>query len=119
MRFTYYYGDELSDIFTEENIVILNEAQTYLDGFTHDRAPNVVFDFKHGLDNVFRGADSAVNRMPFEVMTGVFWLVMAVVFFFLTRLFCFLAVGLPPRRVQREEYLKRILESIQLAKMRL
>lgn len=65
------------------------------------------------------GADSAVNRMPFEVMTGVFWLVMAVVFFFLTRLFCFLAVGLPPRRVQREEYLKRILESIQLAKMRL
>lgn len=116
---TYYYGDELSDIFTEENIVILNEAQTYLDGFTHDRAPNVVFDFKHGLDNVFRGADSAVNRMPFEVMTGVFWLVMAVVFFFLTRLFCFLAVGLPPRRVQREEYLKRILESIQLAKMRL
>lgn len=57
--------------------------------------------------------------MPFEVMTGVFWLVMAVVFFFLTRLFCFLAVGLPPRRVQREEYLKRILESIQLAKMRL
>lgn len=47
---TYYWGDNLDSIFTAENIEILDSAQTYLDARTHDRASNVVSDFRTGLN---------------------------------------------------------------------
>lgn len=116
---TCYYGEDLSDIFSDANIAVLDESQSYLDTFTHDRVSTVVTDFRNGLDKVFHGADAAANRMPFEILAGAVWLVMAVVFYFLTRFAYFLIVGLPPRKKQRLLYQEHLLSSIDLAKMKL
>lgn len=115
----YYYGEELSDIFTDSNIAILDESQSFLDAFTHNRVPAVVTDFRNGMDKVFRGAEAAASRMPFEIINGILWLIMAAIFYFLTRFVYFVIVGLPPTKIQRALYQKYILSSADLEKMKL
>lgn len=107
----YQYRDGLSDIFTRENIAILDEAQTYLDAFTHDRADNAVSDFKDGLRKLFYGAEQKSRSAPFEALTGVFWLLMAPVFYFVVRAMIFQVVGLPVRKKRREASLQMMLET--------
>lgn len=107
----YQYRDGLFDIFTSENVIILNEAQTYLTEFTHDRADNAVSDFKDGLYRLFYGAEHKSRSTPFEALTGVFWLLMAPVFYFIVRAMIFQVVGLPVRKKRREAALQMMLET--------
>lgn len=108
---TYQSRDGLTDIFIRENIAILDEAQTYLAEFTHDRADNAVSDFKDGLRRLFYGAEQKSRSAPFEALTGVFWLLMAVVFYFVVRAMIFQIVGLPVRKKRREAALQMMLET--------
>lgn len=108
---TYQTREGLADIFTRENIAILDSAQTYLDAFTHDRADNAVSDFKDGLRKLFYGAEQKSRSAPFEALTGVFWLLMAPVFYFVVRAMIFQVVGLPVRKKRREASLQMMLET--------
>lgn len=108
---TYQSRAGLANIFTRENVAILDSAQTYLTEFTHDRADNAVTDFKDGLRNLFYGAEQNARSAPFEALTGVFWLLMSVVFFFIVRVMLFQLVGLPVRKRRRAEVLQMLLET--------
>ncbi|HIT57723.1 MAG TPA: hypothetical protein IAA94_07195 [Candidatus Galloscillospira stercoripullorum] len=68
-------------------------------------------DFKDGLRRLFYGAEQKSRSAPFEALTGVFWLLMAVVFYFVVRAMIFQIVGLPVRKKRREAALQMMLET--------
>lgn len=105
---TYYWGDELDDVFTSENIQLLNASQMYLDAFTHDRAYNIISDFDDGLYNLFQRPLQMASAAPFELGTGVFWVVAAVAAFPLMRLLTFDIMGLPRRKKARSQLLAEL-----------
>lgn len=109
---TYYWGDELDNIFTSENIQLLNDNQTYLDAFTHDRAYNVISDFDDGLYDIFQRPLRAASTAPFELATGIFWVAAAAAAFPLMRLITFATLGLPHRQKARRQLLAELEEYI-------
>lgn len=106
---TYYWGDNLNGIFTPENIEILDSAQTYLDTRTHDRASNVVSDFKTGLNQLFNGPEHKSFSAPFEFATAIFWLLMAPVFYLLVNFLICRLVGVPFSKKKRKTLYDRII----------
>lgn len=113
-RLTYYWGSELNDVFTPENIQILNEKQTYLDAFTHDRAYNVVTDFDQGLHAVFYGAEDAGGSAPFTIGAGVFFLVLAPVFYWFMGAMIYRMLKLPRQKARRRQVLDQLLAYCQI-----
>lgn len=110
---TYYWGKQLDDVFTADNIELLNAAQTYLNTFTHDRVPNVVYDFEDGLNSLFFGQEHAQFSAPYELATAVFWLIMSVVFFFLVRVMLCCSLHIPITKKGRQAYLTGLLTLIE------
>lgn len=108
----YYWGDNLNYIFTEENIDIINEKQTYLSNFTHDRAVSVVNDFESGLNALINSPSNYEENIKFEILTVIFWLFMAPVFFFGFKYACMKLLGVPFSKNKREEILKRTQENM-------
>lgn len=106
---TYYWGDNLNSIFTPENIEILDSAQTYLDARTHDRASNVVSDFKTGLNRLFNGPEHESFSAPFESVTAIFWLLMAPVFYLLVNFLICRLVGVSFSKKKRKTLYNRII----------
>lgn len=106
---TYYWGDNLNGIFTPENIEILDSAQTYLDARTHDRASNVVSDFKTGLNRLFNGPEHKSFSAPFEFATAIFWLLMAPVFYLLVNFLICRLVGVSFSKKKRKTLYNRII----------
>lgn len=110
---TYYWGDNLDSIFTAENIEILDSAQTYLDARTHDRASNVVSDFRTGLNQLFNGPEHKSLSAPFEFATAIFWLLMAPVFYLLVNFLICGLVGVPFSKKKRKAFLDRLVSSME------
>lgn len=110
---TYYWGDNLDSIFTAENIEILDSAQTYLDARTHDRASNVVSDFRAGLNQLFNGPEHKSLSAPFEFATAIFWLLMAPVFYLLVNFLICGLVGVPFSKKKRKAFLDRLVSSME------
>ena len=110
---TYYWGDNLDSIFTAENIEILDSAQTYLDARTHDRASNVVPDFRTGLNQLFNGPEHKSLSAPFEFATAIFWLLMAPVFYLLVNFLICGLVGVPFSKKKRKAFLDRLVSSME------
>lgn len=110
---TYYWGDNLDSIFTPENIEILDSAQTYLDARTHDRASNVVSDFRTGLNQLFNSPEHKSFSAPFEFATAIFWLLMAPVFYLLVNFLICGLVGVPFSKKKRKAFLDRLVSSME------
>ena len=110
---TYYWGDNLDSIFTAENIEILDSAQTYLDARTHDRASNVVSDFRTGLNQLFNGPEHKSLSAPFEFATAIFWLLMAPVFYLLVNFLICGLVGVPFSKKKHKAFLDRLVSSME------
>lgn len=110
---TYYWGDNLDSIFTAENIEILDSAQTYLDARTHDRASNVVSDFRTGLNQLFNGPEHKSLSAPFKFATAIFWLLMAPVFYLLVNFLICGLVGVPFSKKKRKAFLDRLVSSME------
>ena len=110
---TYYWGDNLDSIFTPENIEILDSAQTYFDARTHDRASNVVSDFRTGLNQLFNGPEHKSFSAPFEFATAIFWLLMAPVFYLLVNFLICGLVGVPFSKKKRKAFLDRLVSSME------
>ena len=108
-RLSYYWGSGLDDVFTASNIALLDSRQTYLDAFTHDRANNVVSDFRSGLRTLFYGAEQAGDSLAFIYLTAIFWFAMTPVAFFLERVILYAALGLPRKKMVRREVLRVLL----------
>ena len=103
----------LDSIFTAENIEILDSAQTYLDARTHDRASNVVSDFRTGLNQLFNGPEHKSLSAPFEFATAIFWLLMAPVFYLLVNFLICGLVGVPFSKKKRKAFLDRLVSSME------
>ena len=110
---TYYWGDNLDSIFTAENIEILDSAQTYLDARTHDRASNVVSDFRTGLNQLFNGPEHKSLSAPFEFATAIFWLLMAPVFYLLVNFLICGLTGVPFSKKKRKALLDRMVSHME------
>lgn len=110
---TYYWGDNLDSIFTAENIEILDSAQTYLDARTHDRASNVVSDFRTGLNQLFNGPEHKSLSAPFEFATAIFWLLMAPVFYLLVNFLICGLVGVPFSKKSAKHSYDRLVSSME------
>ena len=110
---TYYWGEYLNDIFTAENIEILDSAQTYLDARTHDRASNVVSDFRTGLNRLFNGPEHESFSAPFEFATAIFWLLMAPVFYLLVNFLLCRLVGIPFSKKKRKALYDRMISNME------
>lgn len=110
---TYYWGDNLDSIFTAENIEILDSAQTYLDARTHDRASNVVSDFRTGLNQLFNGPEHKSLSAPFEFATAIFWLLMAPVFYLLVNFLICGLTGAPFSKKKRKALLDRMVSHME------
>lgn len=110
---TYYWGDNLDSIFTAENIEILDSAQTYLDARTHDRASNVVSDFRTGLNQLFNGPEHKSLSAPFEFATAIFWLLMAPVFYLLVNFLIRGLTGVPFSKKKRKALLDRMVSHME------
>lgn len=98
---TYYWGDNL------------DSAQTYLDARTHDRASNVVSDFRTGLNQLFNGPEHKSLSAPFEFATAIFWLLMAPVFYLLVNFLICGLVGVPFSKKKRKAFLDRLVSSME------
>lgn len=110
---TYYWGDNLDSIFTAENIEILDSAQTYLDARTHDRASNVVSDFRTGLNQLFNGPEHKSLSAPFEFATAIFWLLMAPVFYLLVNFLICGLTGVPFSKKKCKALLDRMVSHME------
>lgn len=110
---TYYWGDNLDSIFTPENIEILDSTQTYLDARTHDRASNVVSDFRTGLNRLFNGPEHESFSAPFEFAAAIFWLLMAPVFYLLVNFLICGLTGVPFSKKKRKALLDRMVSHME------
>lgn len=110
---TYYWGDNLDSIFTPENIEILDSTQTYLDARTHDRASNMVSDFRTGLNRLFNGPEHESFSAPFEFAAAIFWLLMAPVFYLLVNFLICGLTGVPFSKKKRKALLDRMVSHME------
>lgn len=110
---TYYWGGNLDSIFTPENIEILDSAQTNLDARTHDRASNVVSDFRTGLNRLFNGPEHESFSAPFEFAAAIFWLLMAPVFYLLVNFLICGLTGVPFSKKKRKALLDRMVSHME------
>lgn len=110
---TYYWGDNLDSIFTPENIEILDSTQTYLDARTHDRASNVVSDFRTGLNRLFNGPEHESFSAPFEFTAAIFRLLMAPVFYLLVNFLICGLTGVPFSKKKRKALLDRMVSHME------